>query len=393
MTDVARLPRTAALLLLVTVLCGCLTGGSGDGLDVNGRPLDESGGDAPALSPDLASIQANVFTPRCAISGCHTGGSAPQGLSLAAGSSFANLVGVVSNEVPSLLRVAPGDPDASYLIRKLQGEAAVGGRMPLIGPPLPQSTVDVIREWISNGAMDSDAAPITAATVIAVAPEDNATLSAFPAEITVTFSQDMNRLTLNVDTVVLDRSGGDGSFAEGNETSVGIAVEVSPNSRQAIIRLTDASAADDAYRLTLLGTAASPILDALGNSLDGDADGTPGGDFVSLFSVASLLPTLSSLQERIFTPLCSVCHVDGGIAGFTGLWLDESNSAVTLINVPSVQVPALLRVGPGDPSGSYLVQKLEGTAAVGERMPLGGPVLPESSMAVIRQWISAGAPP
>ena len=385
--------QIAALLLLLTVLSGCPNGGSGDGLDINGRPLEESGGDAGVLAPDLASIQANVFTPRCATSGCHSGGGAPQGLSLDAGSSFANLVEVASNEVPSLFRVAPGDPDASYLIRKLQGEAAVGARMPLIGPPLPQSTIDVIREWISSGAMDSAGGSISPAAVIAVSPEADATLSALPSEITVTFNQDMDGLTLNVDTVVLDRSGGDGGFAEGNEALVAIAVEVSPNSRQAIIRPSGALASDDTYRLTLLGTAALPILDALGNPLDGDADGTPGGDFVSVFTVASLVPTLASIQDQIFTPTCSVCHVDGGVAGFTGLWLDELSSAATLLGVSSFEVPALLRVSPGDPAASYLVQKLEGTATVGERMPPGGPFLPQSSIDVIRAWIGAGALP
>ena len=251
MAAVNRVLQIVVLLLFVTALSGCPDGGSGDGLDINGRPLEESGGDTGILTPNLASIQANVFTPRCALSGCHSGGSAPQGLSLDAGSSFANLVEVVSNEVPSLFRVAPGDPDASYLIRKLQGQAAVGARMPLIGPPLPQSTIDVIREWISNGAMDSAGGSITPATVIAVSPEADATLTAVPSEITVTFNQDMDRLTLNVDTIVLERSGGDGSFAEGNEVLVAITVEVSPNSRQAIIRLSGAVAGDDTYRLTL----------------------------------------------------------------------------------------------------------------------------------------------
>jgi hypothetical protein len=37
-------------------------------------------------------------------------------------------------------------------------------------------------------------------------------------------------------------------------------------------------------------------------------------------------------------------------------------------------VSSLLRVKPGDPSNSYVIQKLESHAAVGERMPLGGSV-------------------
>ena len=70
-----------------------------------------------------------------------------------ANASFAALVGVASVEVPTLQRVAAGNPSDSYLIRKLEGAPGiVGSRMPLGGPFLPQSTIDSIRLWIANGA-------------------------------------------------------------------------------------------------------------------------------------------------------------------------------------------------------------------------------------------------
>ena len=102
--------------LLCSVIVGC-TAGSGEGLDVSGRPLNE-GGDVP-LAATLASIQANVFNPSCIV--CHAGASAPQGLRLDAASSFTNLVGVASRQDSSFLRVSPGEPDLSYLIQKLEG--------------------------------------------------------------------------------------------------------------------------------------------------------------------------------------------------------------------------------------------------------------------------------
>jgi hypothetical protein len=49
--------------------------------------------------------------------------------------------------------VIPGNPDDSFLIHKLQGNQAFGERMPLNGPYFQQVTVDVIREWIQNGAL------------------------------------------------------------------------------------------------------------------------------------------------------------------------------------------------------------------------------------------------
>ncbi len=139
----------AAIGLALAVLASC-GGGSGEGLDANGRPLTENGGTSTKLQPTFASIQANVLTPICV--GCHAGAAAPAGLRLDESSSYALLVGVASAEAGSLKRVAPGNPGDSYIIQKLEGRAAVGARMPLGGPYLDQATIDVIRQWIANGA-------------------------------------------------------------------------------------------------------------------------------------------------------------------------------------------------------------------------------------------------
>jgi hypothetical protein len=143
----SRIAAASAAVLIALAGCG---GGNGEGLDANGRPLGENGDGDGTLVPTLASIQRNVFTPRC--TACHAGGGAPQGLRLDAANAAALLIDVPSNEVPSLRRVAPGEPDASYLVRKLEGSAAVGARMPLGGPYLDAATLDVIRQWIADGA-------------------------------------------------------------------------------------------------------------------------------------------------------------------------------------------------------------------------------------------------
>ena len=75
-----------------------------------------------------------------------------------------------------------------------------------------------------------------------------------------------------------------------------------------------------------------------------------------------------------------------------GLDLSSADASfANLVNVASLQVQSLNRVTPGDADQSYLVQKLEGTAASGTRMPQGGPFLDQASMDVIRQWIDGGA--
>jgi hypothetical protein len=142
----------AVLPLAALGLPGCA--GSGEGLDANGRPIGEADG-IGTFEPTIESIQDHVFTPICAE--CHAGAGAPQGLVLTdAQTSYDNLVGVLSSEVPAYYRVLPGDPDASYLIHKLEGTQAVGNRMPngcpATQPCLDAETIGIIREWIGAGA-------------------------------------------------------------------------------------------------------------------------------------------------------------------------------------------------------------------------------------------------
>jgi hypothetical protein len=101
-----------------TVLCGMIAGcaGNGDGLDENGRPIDEN---PPPAGDDFTVIQDTIFTPICTV--CHAGAQAPLGLRLGEGESYAMLVEVPSVEVPELLRVAPGDPDGSYIVSVWSG--------------------------------------------------------------------------------------------------------------------------------------------------------------------------------------------------------------------------------------------------------------------------------
>jgi len=98
-----------------------------------------------------------------------------------------------------------------------------------------------------------------------------------------------------------------------------------------------------------------------------------------------------SIQANVFTPICSVCHI--GADAPQGLILDAEHSYNLLVNVPSTEVPSILRVDPGSPDNSYIIQKLEGHAAVGGQMPLGETPLPASTIAFIAQWITDGAQP
>ncbi|MBI3610527.1 MAG: hypothetical protein HY204_07495 [Nitrospirae bacterium] len=147
------------VFVMAALLSGCGGGGSGGG---SGNPLP-----FPAT---LSSIQQNIFTPRCA--SCHVLGGAgyvgtgPRGLDLSTQPlAYANLVnidsvqngcGPTSNQ-PCGVRVIPVDPNNSYLIRKLEGRDISSGtdQMPRSGCCLTQTEIDVVRQWILDGAPDN----------------------------------------------------------------------------------------------------------------------------------------------------------------------------------------------------------------------------------------------
>ena len=106
-------------------------------------------------------------------------------------------------------------------------------------------------------------------------------------------------------------------------------------------------------------------------------------------------PTFSQqIQAQILTPACVFCHTDEGRTPTGGLNLKAGAAYASLVGVASTGKPGAVRVIAGNPSGSYLVQKLEGAAdIVGLRMPRNGPpFLSDAQVALIRQWIQNGAP-
>jgi hypothetical protein len=123
--------------------------------------LSQLAGPSPALEPTFSSIQTNIFEAtdaagRAACVTCHTNAvHAPSGgLNLLHDVAYDQLVNVPSREEPALRYVAPGDPNSSYLIHKLEGGPGIIGRqMPFSGPPyLTSGQLAIIRRWIEIGA-------------------------------------------------------------------------------------------------------------------------------------------------------------------------------------------------------------------------------------------------
>jgi len=123
------------------------------------RPAHKvKGGPGATFAKD---IQKKIFDTTCATAFCHGASAASAGLDLSEGAAIANLVNVPAAaegaKAAHLLRVAPGDPDNSFLMLKIEGHLGPneGVPMPLVGGPIPQSDIDTIRRWIAAGASDT----------------------------------------------------------------------------------------------------------------------------------------------------------------------------------------------------------------------------------------------
>ena len=150
------------------------TGGTTGG--TTGAPVDCFDYGAFDGTTPVVGFKADVlpiFQGSCGISpGCHGAGSpdrpylGPPLSDMATAQNiadiFANTVDFAAFKEPGMSRVAPGDPEHSFLMHKLDGllkcetlacaaDKSCGGPMPE-GPKLPDDKLDTIRRWIAQGA-------------------------------------------------------------------------------------------------------------------------------------------------------------------------------------------------------------------------------------------------
>ena len=117
-----------------------------------------------AREPETASradVQA-ILERSCAVGGCHASAPGAGGLALPQASAawVDSVVGVRSQENPSMDLVAPGDPARSWLVYKISGDlcrftcdpkVGCGGQMPF-GQQLSEEERGIILAWVRDGA-------------------------------------------------------------------------------------------------------------------------------------------------------------------------------------------------------------------------------------------------
>ncbi len=143
--------RLGALALAVAAACGGEIDAGGNGVDAGNQddPLAVSEEVEPG---SLDELHREIVGRRC--SGqpglCHNGQFEPNLSTPALFYEYA--VGRPALEKPDRLRIAPGDPDVSFLVDKLRNRE-VSTQMPLGAEPLAEDEIAQIEAWIRDGAL------------------------------------------------------------------------------------------------------------------------------------------------------------------------------------------------------------------------------------------------
>lgn len=111
-------------------------------------PLEPSGFSCTGATPSLANDVVPITTMSCAKgSGCHVAAKSAPGMV----DQFVNRI--AEQCLDSRLMIEPGAPEKSYLIHKLTNHnICTGQTMPKDEPMLAAGDIQIIYDWICNGA-------------------------------------------------------------------------------------------------------------------------------------------------------------------------------------------------------------------------------------------------
>lgn len=142
---------------LAWTIVGC-AGDGGDGGNAGSRPkppkcTSQVAGDPISYQNNIAPILAQS----CGLAGCHIPPTVNFALDLSPAKAYDQIVDVDSVQDLRLKRIKPGDPERSYLLLKLQPDAAFQGNLMPDGCPGPPRAgprcllpdeIEAFRTWI-----------------------------------------------------------------------------------------------------------------------------------------------------------------------------------------------------------------------------------------------------
>lgn len=155
-----RAPGAAGVVVavLACLLIGCAgSGGDGGGGGGGGNKPPPCTSQVPGDPISYQNNIAPILATSCGLAGCHIPPVVNQGLDLSPAKAYDQMVNVKASQDPTLRRIKPGDPDNSYLQRKItpppmniQGVLMPNGcpGTPAAGRCLTSDEVDAFRTWI-----------------------------------------------------------------------------------------------------------------------------------------------------------------------------------------------------------------------------------------------------
>jgi Ca2+-binding RTX toxin-like protein len=218
--------------------------------------------------------------------------------------------------------VSGGNGLAFVLAPAYDGVADLGGAQALVWAPRPDVTYYDIGAYEFQGDSRDGVAP----TVVRVEnlPASGGTTAAAFTSLRVAFSESLDGVSARgAANYTLLSAGVDDTFQTPDDLRVALRPLYSFPETGLTLQLVDGVLPDGRYRLTLSGTAPRGIFDTAGNALDGEGDGTPGGDYVHEFRIdrrSNIAPVAVSVTESV---------VEDGSVTFTLGASDANGDALT----------------------------------------------------------------
>lgn len=405
-------------LALATAVVGCTERG-----DHSLYTVKEAAGcaDVDPVPTDIATI----FDTSCAGSSCHTNGGSSGKLALDSDVAAANLVGVKASADSERFRVVPKAPGSSYLVLKVRGDPSAGAAMPLGTAGLGDADVAALEAWVNGldecdleGGTDTGGGVKDVVDDVVEPMDDGPPMDAPPVQV--------DPVPAAVAAIFAASCGTAGCHTEGGQSGglmldAAVAAEnlvsIPAQSNSSVLRVVPKDP-DNSFLIQKLRGDVAPQMPlgkpALGAedmktiedwilSLEEGGGPPPDGDVVEPDAdTGGPTPIECTPKNDTYTVTygdlvaivkgsCSGtgCHTDGGTSG--GLSLDDDGLSQNTIGVAATSGGGLFRIHPGDPSQSYLYQKLTGDAA--PQMPLGGPALTTEQIEMFQEWIEDCASP
>ncbi len=352
---------------------------AGGGATTSGDETTSAG--AFACDDPLAAV-TGLFASRCGTADCHDASDPAASLSLV-GDWPSELVGQPSNLCEGRGLVVPGDPEASELWVKLAGPVDCGDPMPVGGAMLSAPELDCIAAWIDTAVIECQ------------------TCGTGGCIDTTTDASNCGGCGVACPAGVACQ---DGACAcpSGAEVCAGACTDTTANGQHcggcdrpcdAGLLCLDGTCVDDCGALA---ECAGGCVDTMTNAQHCGACDSPCPTGASCVAGGCACGNPVSFAQDIEPMLVAGC-TSMGCHGFPmpkeDLDLRVGAGYGDLVGVPAMQCNGRLRVEPGNPDESYLLDKLLGVdLCMGTRMPKDPPPLTAAELDLVSRWICQGAP-